>query len=109
MRTGTVTGRHSGSSVSAAAPVETRRVGSCSQAALVMAEEAGALVTLADVRGPDLPICGHDRPLKRYTSSVGDPRPRSTLERNPTHEDDVVIRRAFSRPHDSSGLCAEAF
>ena len=67
-----MTGRHSGSSVSAAAPVETRRVSSCSRAALGMAEEAGALVTLADVRGLNLPIYDHDRPLKGYPSSVGD-------------------------------------
>ena len=40
------------------------------QSALHLAADAGAGVTLADVRALDLPIYDHDRPLHDYPSSL---------------------------------------
>ena len=40
------------------------------QSALHLAADAGAEVTLADVRALDLPIYDHDRPLQDYPSSL---------------------------------------
>src|SRR5918993_260337 len=40
------------------------------QSALHLAADAGAEVTLADVRALDLPIYDHDRPLRDYPSCL---------------------------------------
>jgi azobenzene reductase len=40
------------------------------QSALHLAADAGAEVTLADVRALDLPVYDHDRPLRDYPSCL---------------------------------------